>query len=67
MFETKIRSIAKSAIWRFVATINGFVVAYIYLEQFSQSLKIAIVGNITGLVLYYMHERIWNIFRWEKK
>ncbi|MDO8659934.1 MAG: DUF2061 domain-containing protein [Candidatus Parcubacteria bacterium] len=67
MSETKKRSFVKSATWRFLATINGFVVAYIYLGSVAQSFKIAIIGNITGLILYYYHERIWNFIRWDKK
>ena len=65
--ETQKRSWSKSVTWRVAATINGFVVAYAYLGELSQSLKIAVVGNITGLLLYYVHERWWNSVRWGKK
>lgn len=58
--ETKARSILKSISWRILATLNGWIVAYIFLHNIFSSLKIAIVGNITGFVLYYIHERIWN-------
>lgn len=67
MFETKTRSVVKSIIWRVLATINGFVVAFIYLGEIKQSMKIAIVANITGLILYFLHERWWNIVGWGRK
>jgi len=65
--DTRIRSITKSITWRVVAVVNGFLVAYVYLGSIKQSVLIAVVGNITGFVLYYMHERIWNLFGWRQK
>jgi len=67
MFETKGRSIAKSVVWRLAATINGFLVAFIFLHELSQSVKIAVVANVTGFILYYLHERFWNYVNWGKK
>jgi len=65
--EKRIRSFIKSITWRVLAVINGFLIAYVFLNDFSKSLIIAVVGNITGFVLYYIHERIWNIIKWGKK
>lgn len=58
--ETKFRSLIKSIIWRIMATINGFIITYLFTNKFGESLIISITANITGLILYYFHERFWN-------
>ncbi len=62
--ENKKRSIFKSIVWRILATLNGWIVAYLFLHNLSSSFKIAIVGNVTGFMLYYIHERVWNKIKW---
>ncbi len=66
MFESKKRSFVKSLIWRIIATINGIVGTYFFIDNISQSIKIGIFANFTGMILYYIHERIWNKIKWEK-
>ena len=44
--------------------LNGFIVAYLFLGSFSSSLMIALVGNLTGFILYYFHERFWSSINW---
>jgi uncharacterized membrane protein len=65
--DSKTRSIIKSLTWRIIAVINGCLVAYLFLGNISQSLCIGIVGNVTGFILYYLHERIWNKVNWGNK
>lgn len=65
--EQKIRSVVKSVSWRLVATLNGFLIALMILSDFKQSMKISVVANITGMLLYYFHERIWNNINWKRK
>ena len=64
--ETKVRSVTKGIVWRILATLNGFLVALIFLQDIKESLKISIVANVTGFVLYYIHERIWNLIKWQR-
>jgi len=65
--ETKKRSLVKSIAWRLMAVTNGFLVALFFLNDLSKSAIISIVANVTGFVLYYIHERVWNVIKWEKK
>lgn len=58
--ETKKRSFVKSIVWRLIAIINGTLVAFIFTHNVFQSFSIGIVGNLSGFVLYYIHERFWN-------
>lgn len=64
--ETKKRSITKSIVWRLIATINGVLGALLFTNNFFQSLKIGVFANITGFILYYFHERLWNKIKWGK-
>lgn len=65
--ETKIRSIAKSLSWRFVAVLNGFVIAIFFLGSIKQSLYMSLCANFSGLILYYFYERIWNRISWQRE
>ena len=66
MSESKTRSWVKSITWRVAATLNGFIVTYCFTGNVSSSALIAIVANISGFVLYYAHERIWNGISWRR-
>lgn len=65
--ETKARSLLKSLFWRIIATLNNFTISYLYLHKVNESIAMAILANICGLILYYFYERIWNNIKWGKK
>ena len=56
--ETRQRSIRKSIGWRILAIINSYIILAMYLTE--SPLYNAILMNITGAVLYYVYERLWN-------
>ena len=56
--ETRGRSIRKSIGWRIVAVVNSYVILSMYLTD--STLYNAILMNITGAVIYYIYERVWN-------
>ena len=56
--ETRQRSIRKSIGWRILAIINSYIILVMYLTE--SPLYNAILMNITGAVLYYVYERMWN-------
>ena len=64
--ETRLRSLLKTLTWRVVFTIIATITGYFLLGTISASFNIAIISNIVGFVLYYIHERIWNMLRWGK-
>lgn len=63
--ETKTRSMVKAIFWRFAATANSYIILEL-LNKKSSNLKLAIVMNITGLIIFYSYERIWNKIKWGK-
>jgi uncharacterized membrane protein len=64
--EKPIRSVAKALSWRIVGTLDTLVVSYFLTGQISLAASIASVDFITKLILYFFHERIWNVIKWGK-
>ena len=56
--ETKKRTILKTISWRLVAILNSFLVLTVNLTD--NNFLNALYMNITGFVVFYMFERIWN-------
>jgi len=65
--ETKTRSITKAILWRLVAVTNSFVISWLFFETIAAALGAALAMNVTGLVIYYAYERVWNKIRWGKE
>ncbi len=61
--DTKARSLVKGISWRIVGSIDTFVIAYFFFGKTSIALPIAIVEVFTKILLYFLHERIWNKFQ----
>lgn len=59
--ESHIRSILKGISWRIVGTLTTIVVAYILTGQIESALQIGGIEVITKFVLYYLHERLWQL------
>ncbi len=59
--ERHSRTIFKSITWRITAVLSTLVIMFMLTRDYSLSLYYTIVINIIKSVLYYLHERIWNI------
>ena len=62
--EKPIRSVAKALSWRVVGTLDTLLVSYMLTGKISLAASIASVDFVTKLILYFFHERIWNIIKW---
>lgn len=62
--ERPIRSIIKSISWRMVGTIDTICIAWIITGTFHVALSIGSVEWISKMVLYFLHERVWNSIKW---
>jgi len=62
--ETKTRSLIKSIAWRSIAFLNSLIVLLIFYN--GTALENATIMNITGLILFYFHERLWNLSKFGK-
>lgn len=60
MVEKSYRSLIKSISWRITGTIDTFVISFLITGQIKFALSISGVEVITKIILYYLHERLWN-------
>ena len=58
------RSIVKTLTWRITGTADTTLLAYFYSRDWTQSLSIGGLELITKMILYYLHERIWQVIKW---
>ena len=64
--ETKTRSVVKTISWRLTGTLATFLISWIVLGDISVSGQIATIQLTFNTILFYFHERIWNIIKWGK-
>lgn len=64
--EKPIRSIAKAFSWRMIGTLDTLVISYILTGKISIAASIASIDFVTKMILYFFHERLWNLIKWGK-
>lgn len=64
--ETKLRSITKAISWRLIASLATFLLVYLVTGQLKLSLGIGILDIFLKMILYFFHERVWNLINWGK-
>jgi len=62
--ESHKRSIVKTVTWRIIATVVTILPAYIWFGEWTSSISLGIAANGLKAVLYYIHERGWNLLSW---
>jgi len=65
--ETKRRSIIKAITWRTLGTIDTIVISYVLTGEITIALSIGGIEIFTKMILYFFHERIWNMIKWGKR
>lgn len=64
--EKPLRSIAKAFSWRVIGTLDTLLISYLLTGKISLAASIASIDFVTKMVLYFFHERIWNLIKWGK-
>jgi uncharacterized membrane protein len=64
MMETRMRSVAKSIVWRIISIVVLVIVAYFITGDVKKTTGITILFQIILAVLYYAHERAWAKVSW---
>ena len=59
--ESHLRSLLKGFSWRILATATTAVVAFIITGEISTALQIGALEFFAKLLLYYLHERAWQL------
>ena len=65
--ERPMRSILKTISWRIVGTIDTILISWILTGQIETALAIGSVELVTKMILYFGHERIWNLIPYGKE
>lgn len=60
MKEKHFRSIVKALSWRATGTLDTITIAFLVTGTIKMALSIGFVELFTKVILYYIHERIWN-------
>lgn len=58
--EKPSRSMVKAVSWRATGTLDTILISFLITGQAKWALSIGLVELFTKVVLYYVHERIWN-------
>jgi uncharacterized membrane protein len=64
--DTIVRSLVKTISWRLTGTLCTFLISFIILGDITTSSTIALIQLILNTIMFYIHERIWNIIKWGK-
>jgi uncharacterized membrane protein len=67
MKDSHARSVIKGITWRITGTIDTMIMAFIVTGQISNAIKIGFTEVFTKIVLYYFHERLWNLIKFGRK
>ena len=59
--ESRFRSLLKGLSWRFIATGTIIIIAWLKTGNVTLALEIGAIEFIIKLLLYYFHERIWQM------
>jgi len=62
--DTKKRSWAKSITWRLIGVFILGLISYVVTHDWSKTTSITVAFHAIRLVLYYFHERAWEIVSW---
>jgi uncharacterized membrane protein len=54
----------KAASWRFLGAIDTFLISFVITGQFTVSGSIGGTELITKIILYYLHDRMWDHVAW---
>ena len=65
--DSAIRSLAKAISWRVTGTIDTFIISWFITGQVLIASGIAFTEIMTKIVLFWLHERVWNKISWGKE
>ncbi|MBT3016155.1 MAG: DUF2061 domain-containing protein [Candidatus Thiodiazotropha sp. (ex Lucina aurantia)] len=58
--DRPIRSLAKAVSWRVTGSIDTILLSWFFTGSLTTAAAIGLTEVVTKMVLYYLHERIWN-------
>jgi adenylylsulfate kinase len=65
--EKPIRSLIKAISWRIVATLTTTLLVFAFTQNFVISVGVGGIEFFLKIVIYYVHERVWNMLNFGRK
>ncbi len=62
--EKAYRSLIKAITWRIIGTLSLVLVTYLFTQKIDLSIAIGGIDIISNLILYFVHERVWEHISW---
>jgi len=62
--EAHLRSLAKAVSWRFIGSMDTFILSFLVTGNAVWAVSIASAEAVTKIILYYLHERAWRLVSW---
>ncbi len=62
--DKPLRSVAKTISWRVVGTIDTITISWFVTGALTLAFSIGAIELVTKMVLYFFHERLWNMITW---
>lgn len=62
--DSHLRSFVKAVSWRFVGSLDTFILSLIFTGKLQYAVTIATAEALTKIALYYLHERAWRLASW---
>jgi uncharacterized membrane protein len=66
VIESKLRTVSKTVVYRVLCTIGIGLLALAIGATGTQAGTLALISVVLGLVMYYIHDRVWNLFNWRR-
>jgi uncharacterized membrane protein len=60
------RTLSKSITWRALITVNNFMIPFLTTGSWQIALAFLTVATFLNIIVYYAHERAWNLVKWGK-
>ncbi len=67
MIESKKRSIAKAASYRFFGSLVTGGIAYFFIGRWEVALGVGLVDGVAKMAGYFLHERVWAHVQWGRQ
>lgn len=64
--EKPLRSFVKSISWRIIGTLDTILISWMVTGTLQMAFTIGSIEMLTKMILYFFHERLWNIIKWGK-
>lgn len=66
MVNTVYRSLVKTITWRIVGSIDTILISYLITGSFEMGVAIGSIEVISKMILYFIHERVWQQIKYGK-